>query len=104
MLNTGKDPILSRKKLVTTIAWKLGGEITYALEGSIFMGGAIVQWLRDGLEMIEKSSDIEALAASAENNGGVYFVPAFTGLGAPYWIPTLAALSLASPVAPRKNT
>lgn len=87
MLNTGKEPILSRKKLVTTIAWKLGKETTYALEGSIFMGGAIVQWLRDGLEMIEKSSDIEALAKKAQDNGGVYFVPAFTGLGAPYWDP-----------------
>ncbi|MBC7661423.1 MAG: glycerol kinase GlpK [Chitinophagaceae bacterium] len=87
MLNTGKDPIQSRKKLVTTIAWKLGNDITYALEGSIFMGGAIVQWLRDGLEMIDNSSDIEALAANAKDNGGVYFVPAFTGLGAPYWDP-----------------
>lgn len=87
MLNIGKDAILSHKKLVTTVAWKLGGEVTYALEGSIFMAGAIVQWLRDGLEMIEKSSDIEALAASAKDNGGVYFVPAFTGLGAPYWDP-----------------
>ena len=87
MLNIGKDPIISHKKLVTTVAWKLGNEVTYALEGSIFMGGAIVQWLRDGLEMIEKSSDIEALAATAEDNGGVYFVPAFTGLGAPYWDP-----------------
>lgn len=87
MLNTGKEPILSQKKLVTTIAWKLKGEVTYALEGSIFMGGAIVQWLRDGLEMIEKSSEIEALAAKASDNGGVYFVPAFTGLGAPYWDP-----------------
>lgn len=87
MLNTGKTPILSQKKLVTTIAWKVGKETTYALEGSIFMGGAIVQWLRDGLEMIAKSSDIEALAAKAKDNGGVYFVPAFTGLGAPYWDP-----------------
>ncbi len=87
MLNTGKDPILSHKKLVTTIAWKLGKETTYALEGSIFMGGAIVQWLRDGLQMIEKSSDIEALSRKVDDNGGVYFVPAFTGLGAPYWDP-----------------
>ncbi|MES2746695.1 MAG: glycerol kinase GlpK [Bdellovibrionota bacterium] len=87
MLNTGKDPILSHKKLVTTIAWKLGKETTYALEGSIFMGGAIVQWLRDGLQMIEKSSDIEALSKKVDDNGGVYFVPAFTGLGAPYWDP-----------------
>jgi glycerol kinase len=87
MLNIGKDAILSHKKLVTTVAWKIGGEVTYALEGSIFMAGAIVQWLRDGLEMIEKSSDIEALASTAKDNGGVYFVPAFTGLGAPYWDP-----------------
>ncbi|RYZ59186.1 MAG: glycerol kinase [Proteobacteria bacterium] len=87
MLNIGKEAILSHKKLVTTVAWKLNGEVTYALEGSIFMAGAIVQWLRDGLQMIEKSADIEALASSAKDNGGVYFVPAFTGLGAPYWDP-----------------
>jgi glycerol kinase len=87
MLNTGKQAILSHKNLVTTIAWKLGQETTYALEGSIFMGGAIVQWLRDGLQMIASSSDIEALAQSTPDNGGVYFVPAFTGLGAPYWDP-----------------
>lgn len=87
MLNIGKEPIVSHKKLVTTIAWKYNGEVTYALEGSIFIGGAVVQWLRDGLQIIEKSSDVEKLAASVEDNGGVYFVPAFTGLGAPFWDP-----------------
>lgn len=87
MLNIGKEPIVSRKKLVTTIAWKLGNDVTYALEGSIFIGGAVVQWLRDGLQIIEKSSDVEKLAAAVPDNGGVYFVPAFTGLGAPYWDP-----------------
>ncbi len=87
MLNIGHEPILSQKKLLTTVAWKLGKETTFAFEGSIFMGGAIVQWLRDGLQMIEKSSDVEKLAAKVSDNGGVYFVPAFVGLGAPYWDP-----------------
>ena len=71
--------------MLTTIAWKLGDEVTYALEGSIFVAGSVVQWLRDGLGIIRSSSEVEALAASVEDNGGVYFVPALTGLGAPYW-------------------
>lgn len=85
LVNTGAERVTSREGLVSTIAWKLGDEITYALEGSIFSTGATVQWLRDGLEIIEKTSDVELLAAQVDNNGGVYLVPAFTGLGAPNW-------------------
>ena len=85
LCNTGEEPVLSRSNLVTTIAWQLNGRTTYALEGSIFIGGAVIQWLRDGLGLIKKSSDVERLAESVEDNGGVYFVPAFTGLGAPHW-------------------
>ncbi len=85
MMNTGTIPIDSKNKLLTTIAWKIGSETTYALEGSVFIAGAVVQWLRDGLGIIRSSSEIEELAARVENNGGVYFVPAFAGLGAPYW-------------------
>jgi len=85
LMNIGDKAMLSRNKLLTTIAWKIGGQVEYALEGSIFIGGAVVQWLRDGLGIISSSSDVEALAQKAENNGGVYLVPAFTGLGAPYW-------------------
>ena len=85
LMNTGTKPILSKNKLLTTIAWKIGGTVNYALEGSIFVGGSVVQWLRDGLGIIRSSSEIEALAASVPDNGGVYFVPALTGMGAPYW-------------------
>lgn len=87
LMNTGNRAILSENNLLTTIAWKIGNQVTYALEGSIFVGGSVVQWLRDGLGVIEKSRDVEALALSVEDNGGVYFVPALTGLGAPYWDP-----------------
>jgi glycerol kinase len=87
LCNTGSIPVQSRNKLVTTIAWQLDGQTTYALEGSIFIGGAVVQWLRDGLGIIRKSEEVEKLAARVEDNGGVYFVPAFTGLGAPRWDP-----------------
>lgn len=87
LMNTGKEAILSKNNLLTTIAWKLGDEVTYALEGSIFVGGSCVQWLRDGLKMIQNSSEVEGLATSVEDNAGVYFVPALTGLGAPYWDP-----------------
>jgi len=83
--NIGTKPIKSSNRLVTTVAWKVGDSIEYALEGSVFVGGAVVQWLRDGLGLIRKSSDVEALAASVPDNGGVYFVPAFVGLGAPHW-------------------
>jgi len=85
MMNTGEDRIFSKNKLLATIAWQIDGTTTYALEGSIFVAGAIVQWLRDGLGLIAASGDVEALARTVENNGGVYLVPAFTGLGAPYW-------------------
>lgn len=87
LCNTGVKPVNSSNNLLTTVAWQLDGKTTYALEGSIFMGGAVVQWLRDGLGMISSSSEIEELARSVEDNGGVYFVPAFTGLGAPWWDP-----------------
>ena len=85
LMNTGKKPILSKNNLLTTVAWKIGDTVNYALEGSIFVGGSVVQWLRDGLGIIRSSSEVEALAASVPDNGGVYFVPALTGMGAPYW-------------------
>ena len=85
LMNTGKEPILSMNNLLTTVAWKIGDTVNYALEGSIFVGGSVVQWLRDGLGVIRSSSEVEALAASVPDNGGVYFVPALTGMGAPYW-------------------
>jgi len=85
LMNIGDKPMLSKNRLVTTIAWKINGKVQYALEGSIFIGGAVVQWLRDGLKIISTSSEVEPLAASVEDNGGVYVVPAFAGLGAPYW-------------------
>jgi len=85
LMNTGTKPTLSKNNLLTTIAWKIGPEVNYALEGSIFVGGSVVQWLRDGLGVIRSSSEIEALASTVPDNGGVYFVPALTGMGAPYW-------------------
>lgn len=85
LMHTGADPRISSHNLLTTLAWQREGHIRYALEGSIFMGGAIVQWLRDGLGIIADSSEVEALAASVPDNGGVYLVPAFVGLGAPHW-------------------
>ncbi|NJD32234.1 MAG: glycerol kinase GlpK [Gammaproteobacteria bacterium] len=84
LMNTGREPLPSANRLLTTVAWRLE-ESHYALEGSVFVGGAVVQWLRDGLGLIEKSSDVEALAASVPDTGGVYLVPAFTGLGSPHW-------------------
>ncbi len=87
LVNTGEKPFISKNKLITTIALSLNGKVTYALEGSIFIGGAVVQWLRDGLRIINTSTDVEALAKTVDDNGDVYFVPAFTGLGAPYWDP-----------------
>lgn len=87
MLNTGNNPVSSKNKLLTTIAWKIGDETTYALEGSVFIGGAVIQWLRDGLEMIKNSADVEVLAKSVNDCDGVYFVPALSGLGAPWWNP-----------------
>ena len=85
LMNTGQQAVESRNRLLTTVAWRRGQTATYALEGSIFIGGALVQWLRDGLGIIQRSADIEALAASVPDSGGVVLVPAFTGLGAPYW-------------------
>ncbi len=86
LMNTGTRPLQSRNRLLSTIAWDRGGR-QYALEGSVFVGGAVVQWLRDGLGLIGQSSDVEALAATVADNGGVFFVPAFTGLGSPHWDP-----------------
>jgi glycerol kinase len=85
LLNTGDKPMLSSHKLLTTIAWCINGQTYYALEGSVFIAGAVVQWLRDGLGIIKHSEEVEPLACSVPDNGGVYFVPAFVGLGAPYW-------------------
>jgi glycerol kinase len=87
LMNIGQEFIQSKNNLLTTIAWKINNEITYAFEGSIFIGGAVVQWLRDGLGIIKTSADVERLATSVEDTAGVYFVPAFAGLGAPYWDP-----------------
>jgi glycerol kinase len=84
-MNTGRKAIVSRNRLLTTIAWRQADQLSYALEGSVFIGGAVVQWLRDGLGIIKSSGEIEALARGAPDNGGVYLVPAFTGLGAPHW-------------------
>lgn len=85
LMNIGDKPILSKNNLITTVAWKIGNEVQYALEGSIFIAGAVVQWLRDELKIIESASEIEELALNVEDSGGVYMVPAFAGLGAPHW-------------------
>lgn len=87
LLNTGAQPIRSKHNLLTTVGWQIGDRVTYCLEGSVFIGGAVVQWLRDGLGVITESADIEALAGSVADSDGVVFVPAFVGLGAPYWDP-----------------
>ncbi|MEM6791980.1 MAG: glycerol kinase GlpK [Myxococcota bacterium] len=92
LANIGSEPITSRFGLLTTVAWQIGDEITYALEGSAFVAGAAVQWLRDGLGLLEQARDVEALAASVESSEGVYFVPALAGLGAPYWDPEARGL------------
>jgi glycerol kinase len=85
--NTGERPVTSRNRLLATVAWQVGGKTMYALEGGVFIGGAVVQWLRDGLGLIKTSSEVGTLAASVPDNGGVYLVPAFAGLGAPHWDP-----------------
>lgn len=85
LMNSGEKPIKSENQLLTTIAWKIGDKVTYALEGSVFVAGSVVQWLRDSLKCISNSEDVEALATSVADTDGVYFVPALTGLGAPYW-------------------
>lgn len=87
MMNTGSKRIASQHRLLTTIAWQIGHEVIYALEGSVFTGGAVIQWLRDGLKLFEHTADCEMLAASVADNGGIFFVPALTGLGAPHWDP-----------------
>ena len=87
MMNVGSKPMKSNNKLLSTIAWKIGDKVTYALEGSVFIGGAVIQWLRDELEFFESAEESEALALSVEDNGGVYVVPALAGLGAPHWDP-----------------
>ena len=85
LMNVGRKPVLSRKNLLTTIAWGIGEKVEYALEGSVFVAGAAIQWLRDGVQMIRQAFETERLASSIQSNDGVYFVPAFVGLGAPYW-------------------
>lgn len=85
MMNIGTEPVRSKSRLLTTVGWQIGNTTNYALEGSIFIGGAVVQWLRDGLGVIRKSADVESLASKVPDSDGVYFVPAFAGLGAPYW-------------------
>ncbi|MHB1698872.1 MAG: glycerol kinase GlpK [Acidobacteriaceae bacterium] len=87
LMQTGAEPVMSQSRLLTTVAWQIDGRTEYALEGSVFIGGAAVQWLRDGLGIIGSSAEVESLAASVPGNGGVYFVPALSGLGAPYWDP-----------------
>ncbi|HWR13599.1 MAG TPA: glycerol kinase GlpK [Terriglobales bacterium] len=87
LMNTGAQPFPPADGLLTTVAWKIGNQVTYAVEGAVFIGGAVVQWLRDGLKLIRSSSEIESLAAQAEDSGGVFLVPAFVGLGAPHWDP-----------------
>ena len=92
LLHTGDRPVASKRRLLTTVAWRIGGRTEYALEGSVFIGGAVVQWLRDGLGLIARSAEVEHLAATVPDNGGVFLVPAFTGLGAPHWDPAARGL------------
>src|SRR5260370_15734612 len=87
LMNIGQAPAPDRHQLLTTVAWKINGRTDYALEGSVFIGGAVVQWLRDGLGLIKSSGEVEALAGSVPDSGGVILVPAFAGLGAPHWDP-----------------
>lgn len=87
LMNTGRQPVPSQNNLLTTIGWQVDGQVTYCLEGSVFVAGAVVQWLRDGLSIIKTSAEVERLAASVHDSGGVYFVPAMVGLGAPHWDP-----------------
>lgn len=87
LMNTGEKAVLSQNNLLTTIAWKIGDQVSYALEGSVFVAGSVIKWMRDEMHMFRTAKDIDRLAENAEDNGGVYFVPALTGLGAPYWDP-----------------
>ena len=86
-MNTGETPVVSRNGLVTTIAWGLDGKVEYALEGSVFVAGAAIQWLRDEVKLVDASPDSEYYATKVKDTNGCYVVPAFTGLGAPYWDP-----------------
>ncbi len=103
LVNTGQDALLSKHGLLTTIAWKLGDKTTYALEGSVFMGGALIQWLRDGLGLFEDAGQTEAMALSVESSEGVYVVPAFVGLGAPHWDPYAGGLMIGLTRGTNKN-
>ena len=94
VMNTGSEVVKSENNLLSTIAWKIGDSVTYALEGSVFVGGAAIQWLRDGMQLLRTASESEALATSVQDNGGVYFVPALTGMGAPYWDPHARGLMI----------
>ncbi len=85
LMNTGEEAVASKNNLLTTIGWKIGDKVTYALEGGVFVGGAAVQWVRDGLRLIRTADAINSLAETVEDNGGVYFVPSLAGMGAPYW-------------------
>jgi glycerol kinase len=87
VMNTGNTPVQSKNRMLTTIAWRINGKTSYALEGSVFIGGALIQWLRDGLKMIESAQDIESLASTVKDNGGLTFISALTGIGAPHWDP-----------------
>lgn len=102
LVNTGDKPIFSKHRLLTTVAWQLGNKVTYGLEGSSFIAGAAVQWLRDGLKLISKSSDIEALAGTVSDSDGVVFVPALSGMGAPHWLAT--ATGMFSGISRRTNS
>ena len=104
LMNTGERPVFSENGLVTTIAWGLDGKVNYALEGSIFVAGAAIQWLRDGMRMIKKASETEKYANGAEDTGGVYLVPAFAGMGAPYWDPLREERLSELPEAARRST
>jgi glycerol kinase len=92
LVNTGANPVFSKNRLLTTVGWRLGGKTTYGIEGSAFITGAAVQWLRDGLQLLEDASQVEALATSVPNSDGVVFVPALSGMGAPHWLPTATGL------------
>ena len=85
--NTGSELVYSNHGLLPTIAWQIGNEVTYALEGSVFIAGALIQWLRDGLQLFEDAAETQAMAESVSDSGGVFVVPAFVGLGAPHWDP-----------------
>jgi glycerol kinase len=87
MMNTGKTFVKSNNKMLSTIAWRINGEVTYALEGSVFVAGALIQWLRDKLGIIKDAPEVEALANTVNDNGGITFIPALSGLAAPYWDP-----------------